>query len=494
MLISMEQEPDKNNQLINRIFHSLNQAYESSNNAPELRDVIKHLRQENDALRKTLRMHNGLRQRFEQIYDNSPIGYLTISGNGCIAEANLMMARLLGIQRSWLIGQNLDHYIADEDKRLFSRHLDYVRNTRGPDVCTLHIVDGNGEKVSVRMESTPCLSEAQSSSSYSTIYVSLTLLDQPDHHKQLPNDLTEDLIADLAEENDKLKKDIKYHKSTESALLDYHEQLEKLIKQQSRKLESLKKQLAEKQAQPDQDQFENVARLNSVVELASGLAHEINQPLSAITTYSQSCLRRLQSKENPQRLQALIEQILVQTQRATHIIRHLRDFISKRNPHREITNINKAIQYAINVLRKEIISNEIRINVKQAKPIPQIMADPIQIEQVILNLLQNSIDALKKVPMPKRELDIELTRSQTHICITIHDTGPGVTQQNADKIIRPFFTTKTDGMGLGLAISRAIILDHGGELAHKKNLKKGATFVITLAIDGQSRPNYGKGA
>lgn len=489
----MERESDNRNQLLQRIFHSLSQNSDESYPSEYL-DVIRHLREENDALRKTLRMHNGLRQRFEQLYDSSPVGYLTIGGNCCIVEANLMIARLVGIQRSWLIGQNLDHYIADSDFHLFTRHLDKVRSTYAPDVCTLHIVNHKGEQVNVRMESSP--SPGEGKSSYSVIYSSITVIEQGERYKTLPERQTESRINELNNENDHLKKNIKHLKGTETALLQYHDELEKLIRRQSKEIDSLKNQLAsvindrkkvEKKSGHEQEYFAKASRLNSVVELATGLAHEINQPLSAITTYTQSCLRKLQSNEEPQRLQALLEQIQVQTQRATKIIQNLRDFISKGDTHREITNINKVIQYAINVMRKEIIKHEIRINMKQPRPVPQIMADPIQIEQVILNLVQNAVDALKKVPPPKRELELEVRGSQTHIFVTVHDTGPGITVQNEDKIIKPFFTTKTDGMGLGLAISRAIALDHGGQLTHQKDSRVGATFQVSLAIDGQNK-------
>lgn len=495
----MERESDTSNQLLQRIFLGLNQSSASRNDdKPELQDVINNLRQENDALRRTLRMHNGLRQRFEQLYDASPVGYLTIGGNGCIVEANLMIARLLGIQRSWLIGKNLDLYIADEDYSLFTRHLDYLRESNSPDVCTLHFVNNHGEHVNVRMESTPCLNEPQPP--FNTIYSSITVIDQPGQHDRLPDKRTENRVSELTKKNEKLTKDVKYLKGTEKALLQYHDQLEKVINKQSKEIEALKNQLAieigerkltEKNSKKDQGDFPQTSRLNSVVELATGLAHEINQPLSAITTYSQSCLRKLQSNKDPQRIKSLLEQILVQTQRATNIIQHLRDFIAKGDTHRETTNINKVIQYAINMLRSEIIKNDIKIKITQQKPVPQIMADPIQIEQVILNLFQNALDALKKVPPPKRELEIDLKRTQTHISITLHDTGPGITNQNEEKILTPFFTTKTNGMGLGLAISRAIVQDHGGQLSYRKNMKKGATFQVTLAIDGRNKSNQG---
>ncbi|MFN2126942.1 MAG: ATP-binding protein, partial [Anaerolineales bacterium] len=356
--------------------------------------------------------------------------------------------------------------------------------------------NNNGENINVRIESTPCLSEP--SSTHTTIYSSITAINQSSYPNLLPNKRTESRISELTDKNEKQKQEIKYLKDTETALLKYHDQLEKAYNRQSREIEALKNQLSKeisnhKQAEKntamvDGDNYQ-ASQLNSVVELAAGLAHEINQPLSAITTYSQSCLRKLHSDEDPQRIKTLIEQILVQTKRATNIIKHLRDFISKGDTHRETTNINKVIQYAINILRTEIIKHDIIIKVLQPKPVPQIMANSVQIEQVILNLIQNAVDALKKVPPPKRRLDIELSRSQTHIIITLHDTGPGVMQQNEEKIIKPFFTTKTDGMGLGLTISQAIVQDHGGQLIYKKNMAKGATFQATLAIDGRNKSN-----
>ena len=492
----MERESDYSNYLLQRIFLGLNQSSGPKLNAPENQEIIEHLRQENDALRKTLRMHNGLRQRFEQLYDSSPVGYLTIDSNGCIVEANLMIARLLGIQRSWLIGKNFDHYISDEDYRLFARHIDSVRNSKQANVCTLQITNNNGENITVRIESLPSLSE--SNSAYTTIYSSITAINQSENTNLLPNKRTESRISELTDKNEKLQQEIKYLKDTETALLKYHDQLEKAYNRQSKEIEALKNQLSKeinshKQAKKNPEKNgrddRQASRLNSVVELAAGLAHEINQPLSAITTYSQSCLRKLNSDKDPQRIKTLIEQILVQTKRATNIIKHLRDFISKGDTHRETTNINKVIQYAINVLRTEIIKYDIIIKVLQPKPVPQIMANTVQIEQVILNLIQNAVDALKKVPTPKRSLDISLSRSQTHIIITLHDTGPGIMQQNEDKIIKPFFTTKTDGMGLGLTISQAIVQDHGGQLIYKKDMAKGATFQVTLAIDGRNKFN-----
>jgi len=490
----MERESENKDLLLNRIFLGLNQSRDIDEKPTQLHEALQHLRQENDALRKTLRMHNGLRQRFEQLYDATPIGYLTISGNGCILEANLKIARVLGIQRSWLIGQNLNHYITDEDYRLFTRHLEFIKNHQGPDICNLNLINNNGEKIPVRMESSAHLGEP--SSAFPTIYLSITPLEPTGQARKLTEQHADGRMARLKDDKETLVEEIKRHEDTEAALLQYQEQLDKLIKQKTKELEHLKSQLAretderkqaEEIAKQTRHNLARTSRLNSVVDMAAGLAHEINQPLSTITTYTQSCLRKLLDGESPQRLQALLEQILVQTQRATHVIEHLRDFISNKEPHREATDIYKAVQFAVKMLHEAMITSDIKININQVLPVPPVMADPIQIEQVMVNFIQNAIDALKKVPANRRELDIKLSRTPTHACINIHDTGPGITQQNADKITKPFFTTKTNGMGLGLAISRTIIEDHGGHLIHKKSVTKGTTFLITLALNGQNQ-------
>lgn len=232
---------------------------------------------------------------------------------------------------------------------------------------------------------------------------------------------------------------------------------------------------------------QQTAKLNMVGEMASNIAHEINQPLTAIVSYTQSCLRLIRgTAEQQARVPMLLEQINTQAQRTANIINHLRNFISGGAPHREAIELPKLVRCAINLMRGDLIRHHIRLNIKARPSLPQVEADPIQIEQTILNLLRNASEAMDEVEADSRQLLIILDRlSHTHVTVSISDTGPGIRDDDRDKISTPFFSTKENGMGLGLAISRAIIEDHGGQLSHKNNPHGGTTFTFSLAINGK---------
>jgi C4-dicarboxylate-specific signal transduction histidine kinase len=286
------------------------------------------------------------------------------------------------------------------------------------------------------------------------------------------------------------------------------EQLEELVAERTRELSDINAQLrkeiserklAETQARQHQERLAHVARLNTVGEMTSGLAHEINQPLAAIASYTQGCLHRLRNTPDPAQLPAqlkgTLEQIVVQAQRAANIVQHLRNFVTKGKPLREPTDLAQVVRLAISMVRSEIMKNEIELNITQDENLPVIEADPIQIEQVILNLLRNASEALTEVPPEQRRLQIDINSQDYstdphYVSLAISDSGPGISSIDEDKVSTPFFSTKEDGMGLGLAISRTIIEDHGGRLQHIANRDGGATFYFTLAITGRrNAPN-----
>ena len=280
-------------------------------------------------------------------------------------------------------------------------------------------------------------------------------------------------------------------------------QLEHIVVERTRELSEMNAQLrkeiaerkhAEAQARQHHERLAHVARLNTVGEMASGLAHEINQPLTAIASYTQGCLQRLRSnKDNDklaEQLEATLEQVVVQAQRAANIVQHLRNFVVRGKPQREITDMSSVIKLAVSMVRNQIIKHQIELNIPQEVDLPHIEVDPIQIEQVILNLLRNAIEAMQDVPAEIRRLHIEVSRyideqGMDSVSIAIHDTGPGVASHNEDKVSTPFFSTKDDGMGLGLAISRTIVEDHGGRLGFCPYVDGGTTFHFTLAASGR---------
>lgn len=299
-------------------------------------------------------------------------------------------------------------------------------------------------------------------------------------------------LAALRRENQQLK----YARETDQQEKQ-RVHLEELVNHRTQELSSINEQLrkeitereqAEEIARQHQEKLAHVARINTVGEMASGLAHEINQPLAAIATYTQGCLHRLRKAgDDPQKLGPILEQIIVQAQRAATIVQHLRNFVTKGKPHREPTDITQVVRRAVSLVRGEILSNEIELDILQDATLPLVNADAIQVEQVILNLLRNAIDALSEVKGgARKELKIMLDCcDDQEISITISDTGPGFSDDTRDKLSSPFFSTKPEGMGLGLAISTTIIEDHGGRLCHEVNDAGGATFRFTLPANGR---------
>jgi PAS domain S-box-containing protein len=489
---SMEWESTQNNPLYQRIFDTLDEEEGLS----EATDELYRLRNENAALKRKLRLQQGLRQRFEQLFDSAPSGFLTLGGNGYIVEANLTLAQLLGISRSELIGQPVRKFIAESDYELFLRHLLHVRESGETDVCTVGMIRNDSSQFEVRVESNA--NPAESPSPYRTIYASINT----DHQSRTQETVSEfeETAADLStaqpEPAPLKEEESSTTENIDSHLQLSHDELEKALKQKSTELEDTLKKLeeavkarekAEEIAKQHQELLAHVARLNTIGEMTSGLAHEISQPLMAISAYVKSCLNRLASKEDPQQLVGILEQVLVQTKRAANIVNHLRNFVAKGKSHRETINPLKVIASALKMMRSEIVKNKIHFDITHDKNIPEIQADPVQIEQVVLNLVKNAIESMGKVPPEKRNLHIVICNLQKHIGVAVRDTGTGIAKEDEDKICTPFFSTKENGMGLGLAISRTIVEDHGGELSYNTN-GNGTTFKFTLAINGQHDP------
>jgi PAS domain S-box-containing protein len=245
----------------------------------------------------------------------------------------------------------------------------------------------------------------------------------------------------------------------------------------------------EQQDKEHLDELAHVTRLGLMGEMASGIAHEVNQPLAAISSYSQASINLIRT-ENPD-LSKLTE-ILYKTQqqalRAGRIIHRMREFVKSHSIHRSTAEINTLISDAVGLCIGEIKQNDIKLTFGFENNLPPICVDHIQIEQVIINLIRNSVDALQNLPAKQqRQLSIQsqLTLNNA-IQVRVKDNGPGFDEAQRQQILTPFYTTKADGMGMGLSITRSIIEAHEGDLHFNGKPGKGASFYFTLPLPIES--------
>lgn len=244
--------------------------------------------------------------------------------------------------------------------------------------------------------------------------------------------------------------------------------------------------LRKRQAQQDKEHLEELAhvtRLGLMGEMASGIAHEVNQPLTAITGYTDACLRFIQS-ENPdlQKLAQILKKTNEQALKAGQIIHRMREFIKGRKLHRSTADINALLHDAASLCAGDLKHYNILLRYELQENLPSVYIDYVQIEQVILNLIRNSTDALKTLPEnTKRQLIIRTHLNDPKTITTqIKDNGPGIDPADHEKILSPFYTTKQSGMGMGLSISRSIIEAHDGVLQFNSKQRKGTSFYFTL--------------
>ncbi len=247
-----------------------------------------------------------------------------------------------------------------------------------------------------------------------------------------------------------------------------------------------KQREAEEQINQNQIEIAHFSRLNSMGEVASGIAHELNQPLTAINNYASGVKRRLTdlAEQNiSKEIFKAIDQTIAQAQRAGDIIHHLKDFLRKGELSKQYFDLNQAIEDVLTFISRPITQNSIHMKLKFDKSLAEISADKIHIEQVILNIINNAIDALLEADSDKKIITIRTERYlNEQIRISISDTGPGIAKDLLDNVFNPFVTTKEQGMGIGLSLCYNIIDKHGGRILVNSEENKGCVFHIILPI------------
>jgi len=232
----------------------------------------------------------------------------------------------------------------------------------------------------------------------------------------------------------------------------------------------------------------HISRVTTMGELTASLAHEVNQPIAAAVTDANTCLRWLmRDQPDLQEARAAASRIVKDATRAAEIVSRVRLLFRKGTPQRELVDVNELIQELIVLLRSEATRYSIALRMDLATNLPQLMGDGVQLQQVMLNLILNGIDAMKDVD-GARELAIKSELADNEqLMVSIRDTGVGLPPQQTEQIFNAFFTTKPHGTGMGLRISRSIVESHGGRLWASDNLPRGASFFFTLPTKAEAQ-------
>lgn len=247
---------------------------------------------------------------------------------------------------------------------------------------------------------------------------------------------------------------------------------------------------AQEALQATQAELTHITRLTTLGEMSASIAHEVNQPLAAIVTNAGACLRWL-DRETPNLEEArrAAERIANAGNRAGEVIRSVRALSSKTEPRKALLDINDVVSEVIMLMQRELLNHRVSLRTELAPALPMIVADRVQLQQVIINLVINGIEAMEPITDRPRELVIRSHLDEAHqVLITVKDSGVGIYAENADRLFNAFVTTKSDGMGMGLSICRSIIEAHGGRVWVEPNLPAGAAFHFNLPLHQEDAP------
>ena len=273
------------------------------------------------------------------------------------------------------------------------------------------------------------------------------------------------------------------------------EELERRVIERTRQLattnEDLRKEIVERQQAEDalqeaQGELTHVTRVLAMGELVASIAHEVNQPLTAVVTNANFALRQVAAgTPNLEELREAIAEIVNDGTRASAVISRIRALLKKGAPDRVELDINEVIQEVTSLVRNEATRSRVSVRIDLAADLPHVLGDRVQLQQVLINLVINGIEAMRTVTERPRELVIKSAKNPDGVLIQVQDSGKGLDPEQADRIFEPFFTTKPQGIGMGLSISRSIVESHGGRLWTVPG-SSGALFQFTLPTNEES--------
>lgn len=358
---------------------------------------------------------------FRRIFENAPIGVLTADFAGQINSCNPALLAMLGSVQSAVIGHSVFDFAVPGDEKILAPLFDDMANA----VCEM----GNAE---LRWRG------GAGATRYVTIHCSAVRLPEAAGF----------VIGQVVDRTEQV--------------------------------------IVEETANAAREQLAHVGRLTTLGEMASAIAHEINQPLTAIAAHAQACRRIInQGPAGPEFLAEAFEHIANQALRAGEVVKRIRGFVSKRESERSAVTLTEVLDTVMDLAEADARSARVKIEISDRTVSAPVFIDPLQIQQVCLNLIRNGIDAMAAKDPAERIVTISRELVDGRVVAHFDDRGDGVPDAVIDQLFHPFFTTKDSGMGMGLSISRSIIAAHDGELTYEKNRFGGArfSFSLPLAVD-----------
>ncbi len=247
---------------------------------------------------------------------------------------------------------------------------------------------------------------------------------------------------------------------------------------------SIRADQAEQALRKAQAELAHVTRVTMLGEMTASISHEVNQPLAAVVNAGAACRRWLDGdRPNLDEARQALDWVIKEGNRASEVIRRVRALVNNADPKMEALDINNVISEAVALVQRELANHHVRLRMELAPVLPVVLADRVQLQQVIINLAMNGAEAMQQVTDRPRELVILSCQDETHrVTVAVADSGAGIPAESADRLFDAFFTTKSTGMGMGLSICRSIIEAHGGRLTAANNAGPGARFQFTLPL------------